>query len=52
MSIIQWNCRLFGKNIFFKEYLRASASSRYPPEELFRKFLKNSKKDALKEVFF
>ena len=33
---------LLGKNTFFMEYLRATASSRYPPEKLFRKFLKNS----------
>ena len=33
---------LLGDNIFFMEYLPATASSRYPLEKLFRKFLKNS----------
>ena len=31
----------------FMEYLRATASSRYPPEKLFRKFLKNSPENTL-----
>ena len=38
------------------EYLRATASTRYPPEELFRKFLKNllkiSRKTPLKKSCF
>ena len=33
---------LLGENTFFMEYLRATTSSRYSPEKLFRKFLKNS----------
>ena len=33
---------LLGENTFFMEYLRATVSSRYPPEKLFRKFFKNS----------
>ena len=33
---------LLGENTFFMEYLRAIASSKYSPEKLFRKFLKNS----------
>ena len=31
---------LLGENTFFMEYLRATASSRYPPEKLLRKFWK------------
>ena len=38
---------LLGENTFFMEYLRATASSRYPPEKLFRKFFKNSPKNTL-----
>ena len=33
---------LLGENTIFMEYLRATTSSRYFPEKLFRKFLKNS----------
>ena len=46
---------LLGENTFFMEYLRATASSRYPPEKLFRKFLKNSPKNTLeacRKTFF
>ena len=45
---------LLGENIFFMEYLRATASRRYPPEKLFRKFFKNSPENTskLKESFF
>ena len=38
---------LLGENTFFMEYLRATASSRYPPEQLFRKFLKNFSESTL-----
>ena len=34
------------------EYLRTTASARYLPEELFRKFLKNPKKTPLKKSCF
>ena len=37
---------------FFMGYIRTTASSRYPPEELFRKFLKNSSGNTLKESLF
>ena len=38
---------LLGESTFFVEYLRATASSRYPPEKLFRNYLKNSPENAL-----
>ena len=34
------------------EYLRTTASARYPPEELFRKVLRNYKKTPLKKSCF
>ena len=33
---------LSGENTFFMEYLQATASSKYPPKKLFRKFSKDS----------
>ena len=36
----------------FMEYIRATASSRYPPEKLLKKFLKIPKKTPLKQSFF
>ena len=39
---------LLGENTFFMEHLRAIASSRYPPEKLFKFFLKNSPERPLK----
>ena len=44
-----------GQNTFFMEYLWATESSRYPPEKLFRKFLKGPQKTPLKveeSIFF
>ena len=35
---------LLGENTFFMEYLRAAASSRYPPESYSESFLKIPKK--------
>ena len=32
------------------EYLRTAASVRYPPEELFRSFLKNFQENTLEKV--
>ena len=34
-------------NTFFMEYLRVTSSSRYPPEKLFKNFLKNSPENTL-----
>ena len=51
-SFFQQSCRLLSEKTFFMEYLRATASSRYPPEDLFRKTLKNSKKTPLKKSCF
>ena len=38
---------LLGEDTFFMEYLRATALSRYPSENQFRKFLKNSPESTL-----
>ena len=34
------------------EYLRTTASDRYPSEELFKNFLKNSQENPLEKVLF
>ena len=48
VNIFFFSFKLFlGENTFFMEYLRAAASSRYPPEKLFRKFFKNSQENTL-----
>ena len=50
------NCRLLCENTCFMEYIHATASTRCPPKELFRKFLtiflKISKKTPLKKSCF
>ena len=38
---------LLGENTFLMEYFRVTASGRYPPEKLFRNFLKNSPENTL-----
>ena len=38
---------LSGENTFFIEYLQATASSKYPPEKLFKKSLKDSSENTL-----
>ena len=46
---------LLGENTFFIAYLRATASSRYPPEKLFRKSSKISPENTLeawRKAFF
>ena len=48
VNIFFFSFKLFlGENTFFMEYLRAAASSRYPPEKRFRKFFKNSQENTL-----
>ena len=51
-SPFQKDCRLLGESICFKEYVRTTASARYPLEKLIRKFLKNSQENTLEKVLF